>query len=81
MRRGRGDGGLSWDETRQRWMAIVTIGYDADSKRIVRRRSGKTKTEARDKLKELLRDYDDGFSAPLGNYTLDDAVNYWIPTA
>ena len=29
MRRGRGEGGLHWDEHRQRWIATVTIGYDA----------------------------------------------------
>lgn len=27
-RRARGDGGLRWDETRQRWIAEITIGYD-----------------------------------------------------
>lgn len=78
MRRGRGDGGLHWNESRQRWIATVTIGYDAEGKRMVRRASGKTKTEARDKLKELLRDHDDGLSAPSGSYTLGDAVNYWL---
>ena len=36
-RRSRGDGGLSWDEARQRWVAIVTVGYTASDKRIVRR--------------------------------------------
>jgi integrase len=77
-RRGRGDGGLHWDDTRQRWIATVTIGYNADGKRIVRRGSGKTKTEARDKLKELLRDYDDGLTAPSGSSTVGDAVNYWL---
>jgi integrase len=78
MRRGRGEGGLSWSETRQRWIAVVTIGYDAKGRRIVRRRSGMTKTEAKDKLKELLRDYDDGLLAPSASYTLGDAVNYWL---
>ena len=78
MRRGRGEGGLSWSETRQRWIAVVTIGYDAKGRRIVRRRSAMTKTEAKDKLKELLRDYDDGLLAPSVSYTLGDAVNYWL---
>jgi hypothetical protein len=27
-RRARGDGGLRWDETPQRWIAEITIGYD-----------------------------------------------------
>jgi integrase len=78
MRRGRGEGGLHWDGNRQRWIATVSIGYDAQGKRITRKASGKTKTEAKDKLKELVRDHDDGLSAPAGNYTVADAVNHWL---
>jgi excisionase family DNA binding protein len=47
-RRSHGDGGLYWDENRQRWRAEITIGYKADGKRITRKASGRTKTEARD---------------------------------
>jgi len=36
-RRGRGEGGLHWDEARQRWIASVTVGYSAAGKRIVRK--------------------------------------------
>ena len=32
MRRSRGDGGLYWSESRQRWIAEVTIGYDGRGK-------------------------------------------------
>jgi len=46
-RRSRGDGGLFWDERRQRWIASVTVGYDGRGKRVFRRASGRTKTEAR----------------------------------
>ena len=46
-RRARGDGGLRWDEKRQRWIAEITIGYDGRGKRIVRKASGRTKTEAK----------------------------------
>ncbi|RKN56757.1 site-specific integrase, partial [Streptomyces klenkii] len=37
------------------WIASVSLGYDADGKRVVKRASGRTKTEAKAKLKELLR--------------------------
>jgi hypothetical protein len=63
-RRGRGEGGLHWDERRQRWIAAVTIGYDGRGNRITRRASGKTKTEAKAKLRELLRDQEDGVPTP-----------------
>jgi integrase len=77
-RRSRGDGGLYWSESRQRWIAEVTVGYDGRGKRITRKASGKTKTEAKDKLKEMVRDLDDGLSiAPYG-YTVAEAVQDWL---
>jgi hypothetical protein len=45
-RRSRGDGGLYWDRSRERWIAVVTVGSTASGKRIVRKTSGKTKTAA-----------------------------------
>jgi integrase len=77
-RRGRGEGGLYWDEKRQRFIAEVTVGYTAAGKRIVRRGSGKTKTEARAKLKEVMRDHEDGLTIAPQNVTVADAVNDWL---
>jgi integrase len=77
-RRGRGEGGLHWDENRQRWIATVTIGHDGRGKRITRKASGRTKTEAKSKLRELLRDQDDGTPTPKDGYTVADAVTYWL---
>jgi integrase len=78
QRRSRGDGGLSWDERRQRWIVVITVGYDGRGKRIVRRASGKTKTEAKEKLKEIQRAYDDGMVMAATGYTVGDAVTYWL---
>ena len=77
-RRSRGDGGLHWDEGRQRWIATVTIGYDQRGKRITRKASAKTKTEAKDKLKEMVRSLDDGLPVPANGYTVADAVRTWL---
>jgi integrase len=77
-RRSRGDGGLSWDAARQRWVASVTVGYTASGKRIFKRARGQTKTEARRKLKELLRDYEDGLAIGPYGYTVADAVRDWL---
>lgn len=77
-RRSKGDGGLHWDENRQRWIASVTVGYSPAGKRIVRKASGKTKTEAKAKLREIIRDYEDGLSAKNDNYTVADAVRDWL---
>jgi integrase len=77
-RRSKGDGSLYWSEARQRWIAEATIGYTAAGKRIYRSGSGKTKTEAREKLKEVMRDRDDGLAIAPHGYTVADAVNDWL---
>ncbi|MCW2904029.1 MAG: site-specific integrase [Streptosporangiaceae bacterium] len=77
-RRSRGDGGLHWDEKRQRWIATASLGYDPSGKRIVKRASGKTKTEAKTKLREVLRDYEDGLAIAPTGYTVENAVNDWL---
>jgi integrase len=76
-RRSRGDGGLRWSESRQRWIAEVTVGYTPAGKRIVRSASDKSKTEALRKLRENLRDHEDGHAIAPHGYTVTDAVNYW----
>ncbi|GAA0950602.1 site-specific integrase [Nonomuraea longicatena] len=77
-RRSRGDGGLHWDESRQRWIATLTVGYTPAGKRIVKKGTGKTKTEAKDKLREILRDYEDGLTLAKGDVIVEQAVNDWL---
>jgi hypothetical protein len=77
-RRSRGDGGLSWDNGRQRWVASVTVGYTTSGKRIVKRARGRTKTEARRKLNAIIRDYEDGLVTGAYGYTVADAVQDWL---
>jgi len=77
-RRSRGDGGLHWDTTRQRWIATVTTGYTPAGKRIVRKSSGKTKAAAKAKLTEALRDHHDGLAIAPAGYTVGHAVQDWL---
>ncbi|MGW0802745.1 tyrosine-type recombinase/integrase [Nonomuraea sp. NPDC002799] len=77
-RRSRGDGGLHWDEKRQRWIASLTVGYTPAGKRTVKKASGQTKTEAKTKLKEIIRDYEDGLASGPANYTVADAMRNWL---
>ena len=76
-RRNRGEGGLHFDETRARWIATAAVGYDARGKRITRKASGRTKTEAKNKLRDMLRDHADGLAAT-GTTTVEDAVRDWL---
>ena len=77
-RRSRGDGGLSWDNARQRWVASVTVGYTPSGKRIVKRGRGRTKKEAQRKLREMIRDYEDGQVTDGHAYTVAQAVRDWL---
>jgi hypothetical protein len=77
-RRSRGDGGLSWDSARQRWVASVTVGYTASGKQIFKRARARTKSEAQRKLKEIIREYEDGLVIGGHEYTVTDAVRDWL---
>ena len=77
-RRTRGEGGLRWDEDRQRWIATKDIGYDGRGKRIVRKGTGRTQAEAKRRLKEVLRDHEDGLSVEAASYTVKQAVEDWL---
>lgn len=77
-RRSRGDGGLSWDDARKRWVASVTVGYTPAGKRIVKRGRGRTKTEAQRELREIIRDYENGQITSGNGYTVAQAVGDWL---
>ena len=51
------------------------MGYDGRGKRIVKTGSGRTKTEARRKLREQLRDREDGLTPGRDGYTVRQAVD------
>ena len=58
-RRSRGEGSLFWHEKRQRWIGVVSKGYAANGKRTTWV-SGRTKTEAKTKLREAQQARDAG---------------------
>lgn len=76
-RRSHGEGGLHWNENRQRWIATAQLGYQPNGKRIVKTATGRTKTEAKNRLKQLLRDHDEGIK-PTSGFTVTDAVEDWL---
>ena len=77
-RRSRGDGGLHYSEFRKRWIATADVGYGPNGKRRVKRASGKSKTEAKERLKEIIRDLDDGVNVQGHGFTVDDALSDWL---
>lgn len=77
-RRGRGEGGLFWDDKRQRFVAETTVGYTPAGKRIVKRGIGKTKTDARNRLRDAVRDYEAGLAPTSPTATVAAAVADWL---
>jgi integrase len=77
-RRSRGEGGIHYSEARGRWIATAHVGFSADGKRIVKRVSGRTKTEAKSKLQTIRRDLEDGVGVQGHSFTVEDALRDWL---
>jgi integrase len=76
-RRGHGEDAIYFDAAKNRYIGAVSLGYEADGRRIRRKVSGKTKQEVRHKLKELHSDLDAGVHSP-ASYTVRAAVDDWL---
>src|SRR5215469_4472156 len=76
-RRAHGEDAIYWDESKGRWYGSVSLGFSPGGKRLRRKVSGKTKTEVKDKLKELHSDLDAGVQTS-ASYTVDQSVADWM---
>lgn len=79
-RRGNGDGGLYWIESRNLWRAVVDNGYTPDGRRRQLSATGRTAAIAREKLKEKLHEID-AFGAPIDKTRkVQDWAQHWLDT-
>jgi hypothetical protein len=62
-RRGHGEDSIYWDESRNRYIVAVDLGFSPAGTHIRKKVSGKTKVEVRDKLRELHKETDAGLRA------------------
>jgi hypothetical protein len=88
-RRGYGEDGIYFDHRADcrdsahhktssgRWRGVVSLGFDADGKRIRKKVSGQTRTEVKDKLDALHSELDAGVRSAAG-YTVEKAVADWL---
>ena len=76
-RRGHGEDSVYWDESKSRYVGAVSLGFSASGTRIRKKVSGRTKTEVRDKLRELHQQVDSGLR-PRRRYTVGDALEDWL---
>ena len=49
-RRGQGEDSIYWDESKNRYVGAVSLGFSPAGTRIRKKVTGRTKTEVRDKL-------------------------------
>jgi hypothetical protein len=88
-RRGYGEDGIYFDHRADcrdsvhhrtcagRWRGVVSLGFAADGKRIRKKVSGKTRAEAKDRLRELHSELDSGLRTAHG-YTVEKGVTDWL---
>lgn len=73
-RRPRGDYGVRFDPSRNRYIATATVGYDGRGKRIYKKGSGKSETAALKALRERIKEYEAGLVVGADRYTVKNAV-------
>lgn len=76
-RRDKGQGGLHYDQTRKVWVGTVDLGRDASGRRERRSVSGRTKTEAKNKLATLRGEAADGVLGP-ARMTVAQLLESWL---
>jgi integrase len=77
MRRGRGEDSVYFDQANGCWVASVSLGFSPDGRRKRRTVRGRTKTEVRDKLRQLHEDIASGVQSP-ATYSVQQAVDDWL---
>ncbi|AWE51570.1 tyrosine-type recombinase/integrase [Streptomyces nigra] len=76
-RAGHGEDTIYWDAAKKRYVGAVSLGYAPNGKRRRPKVYGKTKTEVRQKIRDLKKEVQTGVKSPV-NYTVADAVNDWL---
>ena len=67
-RRGQSEDSIYWDASKNRYIGAVSLGFSPSGTRIQKKVVGRTKTEVRDKLRELHKQVEQGLR-PKRRYT------------
>jgi hypothetical protein len=76
-RRGRGEDSVYFDQANGYWVGSVSLGFSPDGKRRRRTVRARTKTEVRDKLRDLREEIAVGVRSPAA-YTVRQAIDDWL---
>src|SRR3954452_15559666 len=77
-KRGQGEGGLYFSESRQRWVGVLDLGRGPDGVRRRTKMYGKTRAEVRRKLEEAQKAAAAGLSAYAPRTLVADFSLYWV---
>jgi integrase len=77
-RRSRGDGSVYYDTARGCWVGAIDLGHDQTGRRVRRKVSAATKTECRDKLDELRKEYRRTGTVARRDTTVEQVVADWL---
>jgi len=78
QRRGRHEGGLYKRKSDGLWVGNVSLGQDAEGKRIRKDVYGKTKKEAKEKMQQLQQDAMNGLPIKLEKVTVGQHFENWL---
>lgn len=77
-RRARGEHSVYWSDERQRYVAVATVGYNAQGKRIVRKATATSESAALKALRKRVRDFEAGLTKGSEHYRVGQAVEDWL---
>jgi integrase len=77
-RRGNHEGSIYRRASDQRWVGQLLLGYDGLGRPIRRFVTAKTRSEVAQKLKQLLRQFDDGLTVPDAGLKLEALFERWF---
>jgi len=78
MTRSYGDGSVFFDQKKDRWIGIFVVGHTMDGRRIRRRVHGRTKTEARSRLREIQTEFTKTQVAADGSMRVGPYLDKWL---
>jgi integrase len=79
-RRGRGEGSVFYDESKERWVGTMERPPGPGGKRRRRKVTAETKWQAQEKLRKLQKQADDGQLTDAGALTLEQYLRRWLAT-
>ncbi len=79
-RRSGNNDGTVYQTTEGKWRGAVSFGHGSDGKLVRRYVSGRTKTETKDKVRDLIRQRDRGITPASTSSTVKELLETWLET-